>query len=891
MSHQWFTLPPEQVLSELKTSADGLTAQEAEQRLKQHGPNALPESRSDTFLTIFIRQFQSPLIYVLLASSIAIFLLGETTDALIILFVLFFNATIGTIQEGKAQNTLRALKRLAKTTCTVIRDGQELVIADEQLVPGDIILLTEGQRVPADARLLEVYNLAIDEAALTGEAFPVHKEVELPKGQKLLTTDSVPTGDQKTLAFKGTFVTTGRGKAIVVATGSATKLGKIARSIEQINTDIPLKRSLERLTHQLVWAIGGISLLIFCLGLLADYPVREMFATVISLAVSAIPEGLPIVLTLVLATGVWRMSKRNALVKKLEAVEALGQATIIAVDKTGTITQNELTVTSLYVDSVCYTVTGDGYKPTGQILKGKTAITIAQAPAALIQAAEFAALNATAQLKQDATNQRWQVIGDPTEAALRVFSAKLGINREQLLKTGDIIAEAPFDYERKYRATIYRQGKSSLLTVSGAPEKVMALCGLDKKEQKTLEATLTKFLKEGKRVVAFASSKSTAQEINHEQLKDLAFGGFFIMQDVLHPEIRQTIEQIQQIDLKVVMITGDHQVAAEAIAREAGIFRTGDIVMTGQELATLSPKELARKIDRVTVFARVTPEDKQQIIQAYRLRGELVAMTGDGVNDAPSLVAADLGLAMGISGTEVAKEAADIVLLDDNLKSIVAAIEEGRNIYKTIKRVISYLLSTSAGEILVIGGALLLGQPLPVTAAQIIWLNLVTDGFLDVSLAMEPKSQNLLKETWNNEAKSLMDQLIIKRIALFAIVMAIGTLWLLALYDGADAIRVSSIALVVMAAFQWFNAWNSRSRFRSIFSLNPLTNPYLIAATVTVIGLQILALYLPFFQGILNTQPLSLNDWLIAIAVGSLALWAEEARKLFARRQLRRQLP
>lgn len=880
MKHNWHLHPADEVLRLLNSSGQGLTSDEAARRLIEHGRNALPEAKVDSLLSIFSRQFKNPLIYVLVFASLIVAALGELTDASIILFVLIFNAVIGTIHEGRAQNTLQALKQLAKTATTVLRDKAEQIVDDELLVPGDIIILQEGQHVPADGRVIDEANLSVDESALSGESVPVHKVIApLKDGAGLLTV-----ADQHNMLFKGTYITAGRATAVVVATGVATELGKIARSVEKINTDIPLKRSIEKLTRQIIGLVGMIALSLFVIGILRGYETREMFAMVVSLSVSAIPEGLPIVLTLVLATGVWRMSKRNALVKKLDAVEALAQTTVIAVDKTGTITQNSLMITAIYAGQKIYSVLGNGYEPKGQIKLDDKTIEPAKSDKALRLAAEIAMANAAAQVVQDKETGNWQVSGDPTEAALWVLGAKFGLNRDELPNLGVPFEDYPFDYERRYRASVYKNNKGYFLSVAGAPENILSLCNLSTTEKKEIEAVVQQFSKLGQRVVAFAY-RPNATKIDIAKLPPLTFGGLYGMKDILQPGIKETVERVHNAGMKVVMITGDHQQTAETIALEAGIFRVGDKTLTGQTVELLSSKELADQLTNVTVFARVTPEHKQKIVEAYRLRGDTIAMTGDGVNDAPSLVAADLGLAMGRKGTEVAKEAADIVLLDDNFKTIVAAIEEGRNIYITIKKVMAYLFATSAGEILVIASSLFIGLPLPVTAAQIIWLNLVTDGFLDVSLAMEPKDDQMLKEKWTHRSKSLVDRLMVQRILIFALTMAAGTLFLLSFFDPADEIRYGSIALTVMAIFQWYNAWNSRSHSRSVFSQYGLANHYLIAATITIILLQIAALHLPFFQSVLHTEPLSLVDWLACLAVASTALWVEEMRKFLARGQ------
>lgn len=874
----WHSLSIKDVLEGLETIGDGLTSTEAKKRLDKYGQNRLPTAKVDSLATIFWRQFHNPLIYVLLIAASTVFLLGEPIDASIILFVLVFNAIIGTIQEGKAQNILKALKQLAKTSTTVMRDKEEKILTDEELVPGDIVLLTEGQRVPADVRLIEVFNLAVNESSLTGESIPVHKN-----DQSIPDSDEAkPLGERHNMAYRGTYIVTGRAKAVVVATGLQTELGKIAQSIESVNTDIPLKRSIIKLTHQIIVAVGTISVLLFVVGLNRGYGIREMFATVVSLAVSAIPEGLPIVLTLVLSTGVWRMSKRQALIKKLNAVEGLGQTTIIAVDKTGTITQNKLITTSLYVDGRHYQISGDGYKPEGELSFEGKALNWAKLSEAVKMAGKIALSNSSAEVIWSPKTKDWQIAGDPTEAALTVFALKMGLDKEKDNPLGKVVKDMPFDYQRKYRAVLLEKDGERFLAVTGALEALLAMTNLSVAEKKRVEKVAAGLAAGGQRVVAFAY-KQKAGKIDMENLTDITFGGLFGMGDTLHETIAETVKRVRAAGIAVVMITGDHQGTAEAIARQAGIFKDGDKTLTGPEIEGKSQTELAKMLSKVTVFARVTPEHKQLIVKAYQERGEIIAMTGDGVNDAPSLVAADLGLAMGISGTEVAKEAADIVLLDDNFQSIVAAIEEGRSIYITIKKVIAYLLATSVGELLAIAASLFLGLPLPITAAQIIWLNLVTDGFLDVSLAMEPKDKNLLQERFGAKAKNLIDSLMVGRVILFAITMATGTLWLLTAYDPSDKLRYSSIALTTMAAFQWFNAWNSRDSRKSVFSRDIFSNPYLIAATVTIISLQFAALKLPFLQSILRTEPLTAGDWLICTAVASSALWVEEIRKWLAR--------
>ncbi|MDO8577208.1 MAG: HAD-IC family P-type ATPase [Candidatus Daviesbacteria bacterium] len=894
-----------EVFKKLDSSSDGLTVSEATSRLEKYGLNKLPDAKVDSLLVIFLRQFQSPLIYVLLIASAVVFVMKEFIDGSIILFVLFFNAVVGTIQEGKAQNTLLALKKFAETNTKVLRGGKEFVIPDYEVVPGDVIILQEGDKVPADARIIVSNNLTVDEASLTGESEPVHKQVEA------LETANLPTADQKNMVFKGTHIVAGNGKAVVIATGLETVLGKISKEVAVINTEIPLKANIRYLTRLIIITVAFICTSIFILGIFLGHSVREMFTTVVSLAVSIIPEGLPIVMTLVLATGVWRMSRRNVLVKKLHAVEALGQARVIAVDKTGTLTKNEILLQKVYVDGKIFNVSGEGYKPEGEVSLNDNEASFSHGDKIdplnhpeLLLAGKMAAFVTNNSAVFDEESGQWKATGDPTESAISVFAQKVGFHKEVLEKESPRLSEIPFDYRNKYHAVSNKQSFSSSkvdgqmdLTVLGAPEEILELTTkiwhegkshpLSQEKKKELEAVLVNMSQEGLRVLAFALKFDVNDDLEPKDIEGLTFVGFFGLKDTLRPEVHEAMKQAMSAGIKVVMITGDHKITAQAIAKEAGIYHEGDTILTGEDIDSLSEDEFADMLDKVSVFARVTPEHKLKIVRAYKKREEVVAMTGDGVNDAPSLVAADLGVSMGRIGTEVAKEASDIVLLDDNFASIIAAIEEGRSIYKTIKKVILYLFSTSFGEVLTIVGALLLGYPLPILAAQIVWLNLVTDGFLDVSLAMEPKEEGLLKGNFEHPKKYLIDGLAVKRMFLMAIPMMVGTLFLFKGYFEVDITKAWTISLTTLAVFQWFNAWNCRSDTKSIFRQNLFSNKFLIVATVFVILLQMLAVYTPLLQKLLHTVPLSLSDWLMIIPVALSIVVVEEIRKFFARRKLR----
>ncbi len=892
MGYSWHAEELSTVFAQLQTNENGLGSSVAAERLQENGPNALPAAKTEGYVRIFLRQFQSPLIYLLVAASAAICLVGEAVDGGIILFVLLFNAFVGAFQEGRAQNTLLALKRFAETTATVLRDGSEIVVPDSGVVVGDVLLLHEGEKVAADARIIVSNGLKADEAMLTGESTPSAKTAAV------LSDAEVSTAEQKNMLFKGSTILIGEGRAVVVATGTSTVIGAIAQTVSTMDTQTPLQATIRSLSRAIIVVVAVVAVVVFLLGLWRGEPLVVIFATVVSLAVSIIPEGLPIVITLILATGVWRMSKRHALVKQLQAVEALGQAHVIAVDKTGTITKNELVVRDVWAAEQLFSVAGVGYDPVGALVHNGEVVDAANHSEILL-AGKIAALSATAHVAYVAEERRFQVSGDPTEAAISVFGEKVGFRRDDLLRESSLTAHVPFDYRLKYHATLVREGHDTTLLVSGAPESVLARCShvqsgaavraLTAEEQSRLEQHFADMTDKGLRVVALAVRKKFTHTLEESQVHGLTLVALLGMQDVLRPEIAQAVSRTHAAGIRVVMITGDHAHTARAIAKEAGIWQEGDEVLLGTQIDALSDAELSARIGTVSVFARVSPEHKLRIIMAYKRRKEVIAMTGDGVNDAPSLVAADLGVAMGQSGTEVAREAADIVLLDDNFTSIVSAVEEGRSIYKTIQKVVLYLFSTSLGEVATIVGALIIGYPLPLLAAQIIWLNFVTDGFLDVALAMEPKEEGLLSGMFVRPKKYLLDGLMLRRMVLMALPMVVGTLFLFEKYVGGDLETAWTVSLTTLAVFQWCNAWNCRSTSQSVFRGGLFTNKYLLGATAIVVALQLLAIYTPFLQHILHTAPLGVREWLLMVPTACSVIMVEEVRKLFARRRARRQ--
>ncbi len=858
----------EESLKILETSKNGLDKTEVEKRRKHYGINELAQEKDETLFLVFLRQFKDPFIYMLLAAGIIVGLLGEVTDTLTILAVLLVNAVIGSIQEGKAQNTLKALKKLVTTNATVIREGIEESVQDIELVPGDILILREGDKVSADARLLDG-NLGVSEAALTGESISVFKNTRVLK-------DETEIFGQSNMVFRGTDITSGYATAVVTATGLRTEIGKITKTIPLNQTGIPLQKQIEVLSRRLLWFIGIFSVLLFVIGEIRGLGAVLMFKVAVSLAVSMIPEGLPVAITLVLADGVYRMSKQNALIRKPRAIESLGETTVLACDKTGTLTRNELQVEKVFCGGRVFTVIGEGYSPDAEITFEGDKIKNTLEPE-LQNSAVIAALCNKASVIYEEKEKRFRVLGDPTEGALVVFGNRLGLTKQTLLPHTKILSEIPFDYKKRFRAVAVKIGNSKSLLAVGASEAILPLCGLEASEKEIIQRTIKEFSSLGLRVLAGAY-KSDVEVLPSGELPEMEFACVFGLSDSLHSEVPEMVSKLENAGIAVVLITGDNKITAEAIGRKAGILKGDGLVMTGDEISELPTSKIHSLLSKIKVFARITPEHKLKIIELYRKRGDTVAMTGDGVNDVPALVDADLGVSMGITGTSVAKEASDMILLDDKLSSIVAAVEEGRNIFKTIQKVLMYLFSTNAGEALTITLTLILGLPIPLLPVQIIWLNFITDGFMTVALGLEKKEDNLLLNKPRNKEK-LIGRSELKQIALHAIVIAIGSVLVFNYFYKSDLVHAYSVTLTLLSVFQWFRAWSSRDRNKSIFRTNPFGNPWLIGATLIVIGLQVAALYTPFFNRILKTTPISFNEWVAIILIASSIIWVEEIRK------------
>ncbi|TET05890.1 HAD family hydrolase [Candidatus Dependentiae bacterium] len=887
----FYQISSEEAIKKLKTDQiSGISQIEALRRLKQYGPNTLPEKPTESWLTIFLRQFKSPLVYILLLAAAIIFIVGEDkSDTFIISGILFFNAIIGAIQEGRTRRIIERLKHLITAECIVIRDGKKQLINNADLVVGDIVLLQEGERVPADVRILSATNLCIDESALTGESICVPKNAEIIEKE-------VPLADRHNMAYKGTYILMGIGKAIVVATGKQTQIGTIQRAIEELEGILPLRRELNRLSKWILIFVFFACLFLFFIGLLTDKPIRELLVILTALFICVIPEGLPVVLTLVLVTGVYRMARRRILVKNMQAVEALGRTDVIVIDKTGTLTRNEMIVVEIFSDSTVLNVTGEGYHPKGELLRENKKIEHIDPHSNLMHLAEASILLNRSEISYSDETGLFTIKGDPTEAALFVLGQKIGLSKENLEQKYTNVYEVPFESRLKYHAGFYTYDKKGVFFVIGAPEFIISSATSGKEKAKE---QLEHFLEKGLRVIGIGMKEvdlSTFPSPEQEESERLAkfkelvergglhFLGLCGIQDSIRPEVGPIIEQARAAGLEIIMATGDHKQTALYVARNVGIVRPGDEVLNGTDLNRLSDQDLMKRLSKITVYARVSPDNKLRIIKLFHQRGNIVAMTGDGINDVPSMVVADLGIAMGQIGTDVAKEAADIILLDDSFVHIISAIEQGRHIFYTIRRVILYFFATNMGEILIIlfalGVSIFTPFPLPITAAQILWLNFVTDGFLDIALSTEPIEKGILAKQWLKRKLRIIDKDMLLKMIYMAIPMAIGSLWLFSRYYQTNLAYARTMTLITMAMFQWFNAWNCRSEERSIFRLGWFTNRWLIVATLFVLLLQFAVVELPIMQRIFKTVPLRASDWLLIFILSSTIIILEELRKM-----------
>ena len=907
------TLSIDEAIQELDTSAEGLREAEAERRLEEYGPNEIESKQRTTPLEILWNQVKNPLVAALVFAGIISLLAGEELDAIVILAVIIVNTLIGFFQEYKAETAIEALRSQAAPEAEVLRCTEEdecieMRIKATEIVPGDVILLGAGDRVPADARLLMIANLQVNESMLTGESVGVAKRTEPIKDKEAATAERL------NLIYGGTTITEGRGKAVVFATGERTEMGKIATLIQETEkVTSPLQRQTLDLGKKLGVLAVTSALLIFGLGLFQGLVLQEVFLFALAIAVSSIPAGLPAVMSITLAVGVTRMARRNAIIRRLHAVDTLGAATVICTDKTGTLTTNQMTVQQILVDDRIVTVTGTGFVPEGEFELNGDQIDPQEKDSVRL-ALEIGALCTDAHLTHhefngDEPEFRWEIRGDPTEGALVVAAAKAHLQKGHLEEIYPRIDEIPFSSDRRFMATFHRmseEGNEVRVYVKGAPDTILDFCDRVLKDNDTepmadgneqaIQDENARMASEALRVLALAYETIDLDDVEtfKEELEygraSLIFVGLAGMMDPPRPEVPDAVERCKRAGIRVIMATGDHKLTGEAIARQVGIFEEGDQVMTGKELDHVEDEELDDMIGETSVFARVSPGHKHRLVQSLQRQGEVVAMTGDGVNDAPALQASEIGVAMGITGTDVTKETAEMVLTDDNFASIVNAVEEGRVVFENVRKVVKYLLATNFGEVMTLFGALLFipEMGLIITPVQILWVNLVTDGILDISLAMEPQEGDVMNQPPRYREARIINREILLNTAWVALFMAIGTLGIfmnaVSPENGAPA---QTIAFTTLAMFQVFNSLNCRSRIRSFFTLGPLTNKYLAGAIVISVILQILATHVPFLQTALDTQPLTLGQWGLIVLVSSAVFFADELRKLVQRRMRR----
>ncbi len=886
-SPAWHSLAEPELLQEISSGEGGLKSSEVPHRLEQFGRNTLEADVGTSTVALVAHQLHHPLIYLLVGAAVVSAIAGHSVDAVVIGGVVALNTLLGAAQEWKADRALEALQRMASPQARVLRDGHAEEILAEDVVPGDVLLVETGDRVPADARVLEGADLAVDESALTGESEPVRKSAGVIE-------EKTPLADRSNMLWSSTAVTAGRGKAVVVATGMATALGEIAGQVRETTREqTPLQRRLARLGTVLGVAGLGLAGIVFLIGLFRGFELMEMILFSVAVAVSAIPEGLPAVISVTLALGVQRMARRNAIIRRLPAVETLGSTTVICSDKTGTITRNEMTVTALWTRRHSYSVTGSGFSPEGKIHREderSAAGELCREAEVLLQ---LGALNNNAELVRE--DGAWRVRGTPTEGALLVAAGKAGIERAQLARKRERLAEITFSSDRKYMATLHptADGEGAVAFVKGAPDRVIDFCThvldggevreITEEDRLAIEEAIEGFAARALRVVAGAVrelERGTSDLSEQDVEQGLAFAGLWGMVDPPRPEAIQAIADAQGAGIRVVMITGDHAVTAAAIAREVGITGHGEQVITGRELAEMTDEELSERVRNVGVFARVTPADKLRILQALKAHGEVVAMTGDGVNDAPALKGADIGVAMGEAGTEVARESSDMILTDDDFATIVHAVEEGRVIFANLRRVVFFLITTNIGEIITLTAALAMGMPLPLTAIMILWVNLVTDGACTIPLGIEPMHWDVLKQPPRPPGEGVLTVPVVRRMLLLAPVMAVGTLGLFA-YElrAGTSEHAMTVAFTTLAAFQWFQALNARSTRLSVLAVGVLSNRWLWAGLSLAVALQVVVVYTPLGHELFGTVPLAGEDWLRIVPVAASILIFDEVLK------------
>lgn len=882
----WHTLAVEAIYTRLDSAPAGLTAAEAARRLAAHGPNELRAAQRISPWVLLVEQFKNVLILILLLATALSASLGHGVEAAAIAIIVLFAVLLGFVQEYRAERALEALRQMAAPTAAILRDGQEIEVPAREVVPGDITLLRAGDKIPADVRLVEAINLQIEEAALTGESLPVEKH------SAALSHSDLAIGDRKNMGYAGTAATYGRGRAIVVATGMHTEFGKIAQMLQTVETGkTPLQENLDKVGHTLARAAFVVVAIIVALGLFRGQPFIEMLIFGIALAVAVVPEALPAVVTISLALGVQRMVKRNALMRRLPAVETLGSTSVICSDKTGTLTKDEMTARKILVAGQLLEITGVGYAPEGQFRRDGAPI---EASADLKRLLLGAALACDAHIVRTDADARWHVKGDPTEGALVVAAAKAGLDKAEVDKQFPRQGEIPFTSETKRMTTLHAGQQGVVAYSKGAPEIILDSCTrqltatgdapLDDTAREAILGLARQMASEALRVLAVASKANATLETAEQAM---TFLGLIGMIDPPRPEAKAAIEKCEAAGVKVVMITGDHPLTAEAVARELGLLnprpQPAARVVTGAELQALSDSDFEREAENIAVYARVSPAHKLRVVTALQQKGHIVAMTGDGVNDAPALKKADIGIAMGITGTDVTKEAAAMTLTDDNFASIVAAVEEGRGIFGNIKKYLMYLLSSNIGEICLMAGASLFGMPLPLSAVQILYINLATDGLPALALAVDPPESDLMRRKPRNPRTGIFTRPVVTLMVIGGFWSALVNLSLFAwaLGSGRSLEEAMTMTFVSLVLIQFFKAYNFRSDRLSVLN-RPFANKWLNLSIVWELVLLGLIVYLPFLHEPFGTFSLPLVDWVIVAGLAftispvlELAKWME----------------
>ncbi len=896
----WHNLSPQEVAKELNTDLErGLTAAEVAARQERYGLNELIEREGPSFWLLLLNQFNQFLVIILIVAALISFVLGEWLDGGAILAIVVLNAVIGVVQESKAEESLAALKKLAAPEAKVIRGGHQLTIPARELTPGDVVVLETGNYVPADLRLVESVNLRIEEASLTGESVPVEKRA----GERLPADASL--GDRHNCAYMSTVITYGRGRGIVTETGMSTEIGHIAEMIQSYEEEpTPLQVKLDQLGRWLGWGALSICGIIFVAGWIEGRDVLEMFMVAVSLAIAAVPEGLPAVVTICLALGLQRMIKRHALIRKLPAVETLGSATAICSDKTGTLTQNEMTAVQMYVDRTLLSVTGEGYRPKGEFQDDGRTVDLAGYPGSrlLLRAAT---LCNDAHLEDD-NGEGWRMVGDPTEGALVVAAAKANLWQRELAQEYPRLNEIPFDATRKRMTTLHPDPRYGdyVAYVKGAPDLLLELCNrviedgaerpLTRENRRrilevneSLSSNALRVLGVAYRPLARIPASPTVEEVE----RDLTFVGLVGMIDPARPEVKEAIALARHAGIKTVMVTGDYKNTALAIAKELDLISGKAVAMTGHDLDCLSDAEFEADVEEVDVYARVSPAHKVRIVEALKARGHVVAMTGDGVNDAPALKRANIGVAMGITGTDVSKETADMVLTDDNYASIVSAVEEGRVIYSNIRKFVYYLLSCNMGEIMIVFLATLLGWPVPLTAIQLLTLNLVTDGAPALALGLEKGDPDIMDRPPRPVNEPVINGDMRIGVAVQTVAKTVVTLaaFRLGLATGGET-HAQTMAFVTLAISELLRAYTARSERYSVFAIGLFSNKWMQWAVLTSLIILLAIIYVPFFDPIFDTTFLTLRDWAIMLPLVLLPALADEVNKWLLRRQDRQRM-